>query len=156
MDIDVKNDKPVKTTKKRGLTVKQKRFVENILTSDNQTQAAIKAGYKPESARITASENLTKDNIKSEINKRTAEIEAKTDITLQEVIENARYLINLGKEKQNGTDISNGNKQLGEMIAAFKQAIINEDKPKQLNSSEIEGLEQIASEYVRKQAIKIG
>jgi phage terminase small subunit len=110
------------------MTIKQKKFVENILKGENGINAVKKAGYgkknKPlnnDTAKAIASENLTKPHIKAEINKGMARIEKKTDITIKEIINNARYLVKLGIEKKNGADIAAGNKQLGEMIAAFKQ-----------------------------------
>jgi phage terminase small subunit len=53
-------------------TIKQQKFTAEIIKSlgkkgrnkeDSGTQAAIKAGYSPKSARFIASENLTKPNI---------------------------------------------------------------------------------------------
>ncbi|MFA5359326.1 MAG: terminase small subunit [Patescibacteria group bacterium] len=105
----------------KKLTLKQSKFKESILQGDNGTKAAIKAGYAVKSARVSAHRNITNHNIKAEIDKGIARIEAKTDVTIQEIINNARYLIELGISKKNGTDIAAGNKQLGEMIAAFKQ-----------------------------------
>jgi phosphoribosylformylglycinamidine (FGAM) synthase-like enzyme len=136
---------------------KLKAIAAEYMTNGMQkVKALLSVGYSKNYSEHCGLKIFDNDRFKQILAQIQAKTEVKTDITLAEVIENARYLINLGKEKQNGTDISNGNKQLGEMIAAFKQAIINEDKPKQLNSSEIEGLEQIASEYARKQSIKIG
>ena len=43
-----------------GLTAKQSRFVEEYLVDLNATQAAIRAGYSPDSAREIGCENLTK------------------------------------------------------------------------------------------------
>ena len=50
-----------------SLTLKQKRFVNELTNSTSATQAAIKAGYSPNTARFIASENLTKPNIQREI-----------------------------------------------------------------------------------------
>jgi phage terminase small subunit len=49
------------------LTPKQKRFVDEYLTNLNGTQAAIRAGYSPNSAHVIASENLRKPQIASAI-----------------------------------------------------------------------------------------
>lgn len=50
-----------------SLTTKEQRFVEEYVKDFNGTQAAIRAGYSKNSARVIASQNLTKLNIKSKI-----------------------------------------------------------------------------------------
>lgn len=49
------------------LTTKQRRFVEEYMTDHNGTQAAIRAGYSPKTARAIAHENLTKPYIQEAI-----------------------------------------------------------------------------------------
>ena len=56
------------------MTKKQKRFVEEYLI--DATQAAIRAGYSPDSARDIGCENLTKPNIKAAIDRATKRWEA--------------------------------------------------------------------------------
>ena len=54
--------------KKRKLSLKQRKFAEHYITNQgNATQAAISAGYSPDTARVIGSENLTKPAIQSEI-----------------------------------------------------------------------------------------
>ena len=55
------------------MTQKQKRFVEEYLIDLNATQAAIRAGYSPQTARDIGCENLTKPNIQNAIGKAMAE-----------------------------------------------------------------------------------
>ena len=55
------------------LTKKQKRFVEEYLIDLNATQAAIRAGYSPDTAQQMGSENLSKPVIKNAIDKALAE-----------------------------------------------------------------------------------
>lgn len=57
------------------LTPKQKAFCDYYLESGNATDAAIKAGYKKDNARSTASENLTKPYIIDYIKERQKQIE---------------------------------------------------------------------------------
>ena len=52
------------------LTAKQDRFVAEYLSSRNGTQAAIKAGYSPKTARAIACETLKKPAVAAEIEKR--------------------------------------------------------------------------------------
>ena len=56
------------------LTQKQQRFCEEYLIDCNATQAAIRAGYSPATARAIGAENLTKPDIKRRI------AEARTEI----------------------------------------------------------------------------
>lgn len=69
-----------------ALTKKQKRFVEEYLIDLNATQAAIRAGYSPETAKAIGCENLTKPNIKEYIDKAIAERSKRTGINQDRVI----------------------------------------------------------------------
>lgn len=68
------------------MTKRQKRFVEEYLIDLNATQAAIRAGYSPDSARDIGCENLTKPNIKAAIDKAEAERSRRTGINQDRVI----------------------------------------------------------------------
>lgn len=80
------------------LTVKQKRFIEEYLIALNATQAAIRAGYSPNSAKEIGCENLTKPHIRARIDKAIAERSKRIGINAERVIiELARIgLINPG------------------------------------------------------------
>ena len=69
------------------LTAKQKRFIEEYLIDLNATQAAIRAGYSPESAKEIGCENLTKPNIKAAIDKAMAERSRRTGISQDRVLQ---------------------------------------------------------------------
>lgn len=68
------------------LTAKQKRFVEEYLIDLNATQAAIRAGYSPNSARDIGSENLTKPDIRARIDEALAERSKRTGINADRVL----------------------------------------------------------------------
>lgn len=68
------------------LTNKQKRFVEEYLIDLNATQAAIRAGYKPEHAQQIGSENLSKLVISNAIAKAMAERSRRTGISQDRVV----------------------------------------------------------------------
>jgi len=68
-------------------TNKQKRFIEEYLIDLNGAQAAIRAGYSPDTAKEIASENLTKPNIKNEIDKALAERSKRTGVNQDRVIQ---------------------------------------------------------------------
>lgn len=68
------------------LTEKQKRFAEEYLIDLNATQAAIRAGYSPNTARDIGCENLAKPNIRACIDKEIAERSKRTGINQDRVI----------------------------------------------------------------------
>lgn len=85
-----------------ALKAKQKRFVEEYLVDLNATQAAIRAGYSPESAGSIGSENLQKPEIRARIDKAMAERSKRTGINAD------RVLLELGKIAFiNATDVIN-------------------------------------------------
>lgn len=81
------------------LTVKQKKFSDEYIISGNATDAALKAGYSPKTARFIGAENLSKPNIKSYIDKRLEELEDKAIAKQDEVL---KYLTSVmrGEEKE--------------------------------------------------------
>ena len=68
------------------MTKKQKRFVEEYLIDLNATQAAIRAGYSPETAYSIGSENLKKPEIRTHIEKAMAERSKRTGINQDRII----------------------------------------------------------------------
>lgn len=68
------------------MTKKQKRFVEEYLIDLNATQAAIRAGYSPETAYSIGSENLKKPEIRACIEKAMAERSKRTGINQDRII----------------------------------------------------------------------
>lgn len=73
---------------KKKLTIQQERFVEAMAhpRTKSQTEAAIKAGYSPKTAKEMASENLTKPHILDAIYERKQRARAIARITPEEVL----------------------------------------------------------------------
>jgi phage terminase small subunit len=71
---------PKRKTDPDGLNVRQRTFVDEYLVSLNGTQAAIKAGYAENSARVTAAQLLAKPNIAAVVARRTQERAQNTKI----------------------------------------------------------------------------
>lgn len=69
-----------------ALTKKQKIFCDEYLFDLNATQAAIRAGYSPESAGSIGSENLKKPEIRARIDKALAERSRRTGVNADRVI----------------------------------------------------------------------
>lgn len=68
------------------LTPKQQRFVEEYLVDLNATQAAIRAGYSPKTAKDIGCENLAKPNIKSYIDRAIAIRSRRTGVNQDRII----------------------------------------------------------------------
>jgi phage terminase small subunit len=68
------------------LTPKQRRFVEEYLLDANATQAAIRAGYSPKTARQTGAENLSKPVIAEAIAEAQKAVSARTLVCVDDVV----------------------------------------------------------------------
>ena len=68
------------------MTDRQKRFVDEYLIDLNATQAAIRAGYSPKTARSISNELLTKPDIQACIDKKQAVIARRTGINQDRVV----------------------------------------------------------------------
>lgn len=69
------------------LTERQIRFCEEYFIDFNGTQAAIRAGYSPNSANEIASQNLAKLSVQQYIQKKKEELRFKTEITQDQILE---------------------------------------------------------------------
>lgn len=69
------------------MTKKQKLFVEEYLIDLNATQAAIRAGYSPETAGSIGNENLKKPEIRARIDKAMAERSKRTGVNADRVVQ---------------------------------------------------------------------
>lgn len=69
------------------MTKKQKRFIEEYLIDLNATQAAIRAGYSPDTAKAIGCENLTKPDIRAHIDRATAERSKRTGVNADRVVQ---------------------------------------------------------------------
>lgn len=68
------------------MTKKQKRFVEEYLIDLNATQAAIRAGYSPKTAKQTGSENLSKPDLRAYIDEQLNKIHSAKIADAEEVM----------------------------------------------------------------------
>lgn len=68
------------------MTGKQKRFIEEYLIDLNATQAAIRAGYSPDTAKQIGNENLTKPDLRARIDQEMAKRSSRTGISQDRVI----------------------------------------------------------------------
>lgn len=69
------------------MTDKQQRFIDEYMVDLNATQAAIRAGYSPDTAKQIGSENLSKPDIQEAIQLKQKELSEQTNITAKRVLE---------------------------------------------------------------------
>lgn len=69
------------------MNAKQKRFCDEYLIDCNATQAAIRAGYSPKTAKQIGQENLTKPDLKSYIDEQLERLHNERTADAQEVLE---------------------------------------------------------------------
>lgn len=77
------------------LTTKQRRFVEEYSVDHNATQAAIRAGYSPRTARAIGAQNLQKLDIRKAVQAELAANAERCSITVERItdeLEEARLL----------------------------------------------------------------
>lgn len=79
------------------MTARQRIFCDEYLIDLNATQAAIRAGYSPKTARQTAAENLSKPYIRAYIQKRLAE---KEDALIAKQDEVMKYLTSVMRREK--------------------------------------------------------
>lgn len=76
----------IKVVEMPALTPKQKKFIEEYLVDLNATQAAIRAGYSPKTARASAARNMKDVNIQAALQKARERQKARTEITADMVL----------------------------------------------------------------------
>lgn len=76
-----------------SLSPKQERFCQELLVDNNQTQAAIRAGYPGKAAAAQASRLLTNAKIKARVTELRGEQSERTRVTADYVIENLTEVV---------------------------------------------------------------
>ena len=72
--------------KERPITRRQQRFIEEYMIDLNGTQAAIRVGYKPNTARTVAADLLALPNIKAAVDKAMKDLSLRTGVTAERVV----------------------------------------------------------------------
>lgn len=70
-----------------AMNARQKRFCDEYLIDCNATQAAIRAGYSPKTAKVTGAKILTNANLKAYIDEQLERIHNEKTADAQEVLE---------------------------------------------------------------------
>ena len=83
------------------LTDKQDKFCREYIVDLNATQAAIRAGYKPDNAKQIATENLSKPYLQDIIAELQAEVRNRNAITVDFVINGIKDIALQGEQENN-------------------------------------------------------
>ena len=97
-----------RSNKRNGLNLKQLAFVQEYLKDYNGTEAAIRAGYAPKTARIHASRLLTQDNIGAEIEKGINRWSRSLDVTVERIVNEYARIAFFSWEKYTVIDEASG------------------------------------------------
>lgn len=124
----------------KKLTIKQNRFVKEIIKTGNATQAAIKAGYSKKTARQTGSENMSKPDIKLKIEKTMSAEANKLGITAEYVLTNIKNIAENESEKAISTTLK-ANELLGKHLKLFHDTEVDVKLQHQERQKQIEELE---------------
>jgi phage terminase small subunit len=105
----VADEAPPAPKAERPLTPKMRAFVREYLVDFNGTQAAIRAGYSPQSANEQASSLLAKPNIKAAVAEKAANVAKKADISAEWVARELRRVYRLARKRKgmHGPDFTN-------------------------------------------------
>lgn len=114
-----------------ALTAKQKTFVQEYLVDLNATQAALRAGYSPNSAQQIATENLSKPLIQDAIQAALKAREKRTEVTQDYVITKLREIAEKDASDGPDSDLKYSSKikaleLLGKHVGAFDGSTKND------------------------------
>ncbi len=119
------------------MTNKQKRFCEEYLIDLNATQAAIRAGYSPDSARQSGSDNMNNPYIRARIDKAIAEQSKRTGVNADRVIRELAKIAFVNSDNVIDADTA----KLKDDVTADDTAAISSVRVKTIPTADGEGVE---------------
>lgn len=116
------------------MNARQRKFCDEYLIDCNATQAAIRAGYSPKTARFIGQENLTKPYIKSYIDEQLERLHNEKTADAKEVIE---YLTSVMRGKSEAEVVVV--EGIGDGCSAAKTMMKAPDEKERLKAAELIG-----------------
>ena len=101
------------------MTPRQNQFVTEYAASRNATQAAIKAGYSPRTARQTGSDLLSNPYIRSLLADHEAAAAERLAVTRERVLEELRAAIDVAREQRNPMAMISGWREIGRICGYY-------------------------------------
>ena len=122
--------------------------IEYTTNGYNKVEALKKAGYKDSYARSVGLQLYDDIRLKDLIAKCEAKKQVKMDITLNEVIANARWLVDRGKQDDDKASVKAGNEQLGRIIGAYTDRLVTDksNEPEPLTQADKDKLKAMAKQ----------
>lgn len=105
------------------LTLKQQHFVDAYVLSGNASEAARRAGYSENTARVIGPENLQKPAVIAAVAARQAEYAAEFQITKDDVIAGVLAAIDKARKQDNPAVMIQGCCTLAKMLGFFSPEV---------------------------------
>ena len=105
------------------MNARQKRFCDEYLIDCNATQAAIRAGYSPKTAKVTGAKMLTNANLKAYIDEQLERIHNEKTADAQEVLEYLTAVMRGEHTEQTLQFIGEGVQKIADIDVSAKERI---------------------------------
>ena len=106
-----------------AMNARQKRFCDEYLIDCNATQAAIRAGYSPKTAKVTGAKMLTNANLKAYIDEQLERIHNEKTADAQEVLEYLTAVIRGQHTEQTLQLIADGVQKIADIDVSAKERL---------------------------------
>ena len=106
-----------------AMNARQKRFCDEYLIDCNATQAAIRAGYSPKTAKVTGAKMLTNANLKAYIDEQLERIHNEKTADAQEVLEYLTAVMRGEHTEQTLQLIGEGVQKIADIDVSAKERI---------------------------------
>lgn len=106
-----------------AMNARQKRFCDEYLIDCNATQAAIRAGYSPKTAKVTGAKMLTNANLKAYIDEQLERIHNEKTADAQEVLEYLTAVMRGQHTEQTLQLIGDGAQKIADIDVSAKERL---------------------------------
>lgn len=101
------------------LSRRQRQFVEEYASCRNGAAAAVRAGYAPGSAKVTASRLLTKANVRAALGRREADARRALAVSRQRVLDELQAAIDLARLKADPAAMIAGWREIAKICGLY-------------------------------------
>lgn len=106
-----------------AMNARQKRFCDEYLIDCNATQAAIRAGYSPKTAKVTGAKMLTNANLKAYIDEQLERIHNEKTADAQEVLEYLTAVMRGQHKEQTLQLVGDGVQKIADIDVSAKERL---------------------------------
>ncbi len=101
------------------MTPKQRRFVQEYAVDGNGAAAAVRAGYAPGSAKVTASRLLTRDNVRQALAVSQQRVARRLEITRDDVVRGLLEGIEMSRMQGDPSGMIAGWREVGKLLGFY-------------------------------------